>query len=62
MAPAEAPVLPIEPAPHLCGKTVTIALAATVALDPRNAVELRSAFVDQGLHLAEELKIWEPEK
>ena len=62
LAPLEAPVMPIEAAPHLCGKTVAIAMAAAVAMDPRNAAELRAAFLDQGFHLAEQLKIWEQEK
>jgi hypothetical protein len=33
-----------------------------VAMDARNAAQLRSAFLDHGLHLAEQLKIWELEK
>jgi hypothetical protein len=62
MAPAEAPVAPIEPAPHLCAKVVALAMTAAVAWDPRNAAELRGAFLDAGFHLADQFKIWEAEK
>lgn len=58
MAPAEAPVEP-EPAPHMCGRIVAGAMSLAVAMDPRNAPELLRSFLDQGMHLARELKIWE---
>jgi hypothetical protein len=58
MAPEEAPVAP-EPAPHLCGRIVAGAMSLAVAMDPRNAPQLLRSFLDHGLHLAGQLKVWE---
>src|SRR5215472_15646520 len=58
MAPAEAPVAP-EPAPHVCGKLVAGAILMAAVSDPVNAAKHFRGFLDRGLQLADELKIWE---
>jgi hypothetical protein len=58
IAPPDTPVAP-EPEPQLSGKMTAAALALAVALDPRHEAENFRAFVDRGLKLANELKIWE---
>jgi hypothetical protein len=57
MAPADAPVSP-EPAPHLCARAVTGAMALAVAWEPQNAAVLLRSFLDHGFRVAEQRKIW----
>ena len=58
LAPPEAPVAPEAP-PHVCGRMVSGAMSLAIALDPRNASELRRGFLAQGLQMANERKIWD---
>jgi len=58
MAPATAPVT-VEPAPHLCGKTVAGAIMMATVTDPRNAAAHCRAFLDRGFQRADALKLWE---
>jgi hypothetical protein len=58
MAPPDAPVSP-EPPPHVSGRMVAGAISLAIALEPRNASELRRGFLTQGLQWATERKIWE---
>lgn len=60
MAPPESPVSP-EPAANICGKMVAGAMSLAVALDPVRAAEHLRGFLDRGMRLANERKIWEKE-
>lgn len=58
IAPPDTQVAP-EPAPHLSGKMVALAMSLAVALDPQNEAQHLRVFLDRGFKSAADLKIWE---